>query len=494
MNQALLIASLLFPLTLYALSYRNYAIFISPIPLLGAVTALLATAATLLTGQAISFEILALGLRLDALSGLISCAVLTIGGVVMRYSARYMEDDPNRTMFMRNIACVLSCVLLMLLSENLGVLIAAWAGSSFFLHKLLLHYSDRPKARQAAEQKFWISRLGDLFLVGGALLLHGLFGTLNFSSIFELAGQANLSAQDSLSLELSLCMISAGALIKSAQYPFHFWLPKSLESATPVSALIHAGVINAGGYLLIRLSPVLIHVDTALSILLLIGTVTTIYGALVMVVQPDIKKQLAYSTIAQMGFMMVQCGIGAFQLASLHIVGHAFYKSYAFLNSGAAAQLGKIRKLSAARQLTPQDNLWPQVMAIAAAALAFLALLWVTGISLPGKAGGGLLSFVLILAMAQALLSSERRDLGISFAALMGVGYFLLSALWSLLLRDTVPMEPLQYSALHAVMVLFSVLAFIGLYIAQNNLHRFVASKTGNRLYVYLLNGGYLGR
>ena len=132
--------------------------------------------------------------------------------------------------------------------------------------------------------------------------------------------------------------IAIGALAKSAQFPFHFWLPETMETPTPVSALMHAGIINAGGYLVIRLSPVLIHATFAHTILTFIGGITAVFGALIMMTQTDIKKQLAYSTISQLGFMMIQCGIGAYTLALFHMIVHGLYKAHAFLSTPTVLQ------------------------------------------------------------------------------------------------------------------------------------------------------------
>ena len=134
--------------------------------------------------------------------------------------------------------------------------------------------------------------------------------------------------------ELIGILFVLGAMTKSAQFPFHSWLPDTMETPTPVSALMHAGVINAGGFLVIRLSPLVSLSPIALDLLALIGALTAMLGAVVMLTQTSIKRSLAYSTIAQMGFMMLQCGLGAFSAALLHIVAHSAYKAHAFLSSG----------------------------------------------------------------------------------------------------------------------------------------------------------------
>ncbi len=134
--------------------------------------------------------------------------------------------------------------------------------------------------------------------------------------------------------QLATCLLAVGVLTKSAQLPFHTWLPLTMETPTPVSALMHAGIVNAGGYLLVRSSPLLTSSIAAQSIVILFGTLTACLASVIMITQTSVKKKLAYSTISQMGFMLMQCGLGAYSAAMLHIVAHSLYKAHAFLSSG----------------------------------------------------------------------------------------------------------------------------------------------------------------
>ena len=139
-----------------------------------------------------------------------------------------------------------------------------------------------------------------------------------------------------------LCLsLVCGAMLKSAQFPFHSWLPDTMETPTPVSALMHAGIINAGGFLIVRLSPLVTLSPLSLHILAVVGAFTAIFASLVMMTQASVKRMLAFSTIAQMGFMMLQCGVGAFSIAVLHIVAHSLYKAHAFLSSGSVVSISK---------------------------------------------------------------------------------------------------------------------------------------------------------
>jgi NAD(P)H-quinone oxidoreductase subunit 5 len=164
---------------------------------------------------------------------------------------------------------------------------------------------------------------------------------LEFSELFQILASASAESLESLPLSLISVLFALGAITKAAQVPFHFWLPETMEAPTPVSALMHAGIINAGGFLMIRLNPLLAHSAAAHWILVVVGAITAIFGAMVMMTQNDIKKKLAYSTTSQMGIMMLCCGLGAYSLALFHIVAHSFYKAHAFLSTGELVEESK---------------------------------------------------------------------------------------------------------------------------------------------------------
>jgi NAD(P)H-quinone oxidoreductase subunit 5 len=283
-----------------------------------------------------------ISLHLDALTAVILGLVSFLGAVISRYSVNYLHGEERQGTFSRWLAATLGCVMLFILSGNLVMLTLSWMATSLCLHKLLVHYHERSAAVQAAWTKFVFSRLAESCLVLAMVLLWKQFGTLELD---ELRQQAALIASGSATapafLGLSVGLLVFAAIVKSAQFPFHSWLPDSLESPTPVSALMHAGIINGGGFLIIRLSSLILLVPSVLNALAVVGTVTAVVGSLVMLTQNSIKRSLAWSTVSQMGFMMLQCGLGAFALATLHIVGHSLYKSYAFLSSGSVVALAR---------------------------------------------------------------------------------------------------------------------------------------------------------
>jgi len=276
-------------------------------------------------------------LLIDPLSVTLLLLVGFLGAVIARFSRNYMAGEPREGHFYKWLAATVGSVLCVVISGNLLLFTMAWMATSLSLHHLLVFYRERPAALLAAHKKFIISRLGDVCLIATMIWVASVFGTLDFLTLFE---QAEAMFRDGAGMPehhlhgIALLLVS-GALLKSAQFPFHTWLPDTLETPTPVSALMHAGIINAGGYLVVRLSPLVVLSTPSLVLLAAAGAFTAVFAGLVMLTQTSLKKSLAFSTVAQMGFMMLQCGLGAFAFAVLHIVAHSLYKAHAFLGSGA---------------------------------------------------------------------------------------------------------------------------------------------------------------
>ncbi|NDE17145.1 hypothetical protein EBZ80_19670 [bacterium] len=273
-------------------------------------------------------------LRLDALSTVLFAMISVLGAVISQYSLRYLDGEPRQGYFYKNLLFTVLSVSLLVLSSNLVMFFVAWCLSSAGLHNLLLFYRERPAAVLAARKKMLISRLGDFFLLAGFIVTYKVFGSFDFDQIFALGADQGFGNANSSMISVAGVFLVLGAIAKSAQFPLHFWLPETMETPTPVSALMHAGIINAGGFLMIRMSPVLTHAELPHLLLTIAGAVTAVYGALVMITQNDIKKKLAYSTISQMGLMIFACGLGAYSIALFHIIAHSFYKAYAFLSTG----------------------------------------------------------------------------------------------------------------------------------------------------------------
>ena len=196
--------------------------------------------------------------------------------------------------------------------------------------RLLLFYPDRVAARRAARKKFITARIGDVALLGAVVSLWAAYGTADIGTILRAAR----SGEGGTAAVLAAILLALAALLKSAQFPTHGWLTEVMETPTPVSALLHAGVINAGGFLLIRFAEIMLLSPGVLAALAMVGGFTALFGGLVMLTQPAVKTSLAWSTVAQMGFMILECGLALFPLALLHIVAHSLYKAHSFLASG----------------------------------------------------------------------------------------------------------------------------------------------------------------
>lgn len=342
-----------------------------------------------------------LPLQLDALGAVMLGTISMIGAVVAGFALRYLDRDPAQRPFSIWLSYTLAAILTLPLASHLLVLFLAWVMSSHGLHKLLTLYPERPAAWMAARKKFVISRLGDLFLATAFGLIYLEWGSLEFSTIFASAS-ADAAAGKATPISWISALIILGAITKSAQIPFHTWLPDTMEAPTPVSALMHAGIINAGGFLLVRMSPLLALAPTTLTVLAFIGAFSAMTASLIMLTQNDVKRKLAFSTISQMSFMMLQCGLGAFAAAMLHLVGHSFYKAHAFLSAGSwvdpKGASGK--KLAAAR-----SNSWPRLMlALIVGFMLASGAVWAMGIDLASKPGGWVLVCVLAIALSQGVV------------------------------------------------------------------------------------------
>ncbi|MEE4277745.1 MAG: NADH-quinone oxidoreductase subunit L [Halieaceae bacterium] len=290
-----------------------------------------------------------------------------IGLIVARFSAHYLEGDEGQARFQRWLQVTLGCVAIVVTSNHFGALIAAWIGISLSLHQLLMYYPNRKRAVLAAHKKFIFARIAELSLIAAAVLLYQTHGSLLLSDI--LAAYAT-PAELSLREQLAALLIASAAMVKCAQFPMHGWLIQVVEAPTPVSALLHAGVINLGGFLLLAFAPLMLQADLANWLLLIVAGLTCVAAALITMTRVSIKVLLAWSTVAQMGLMLVECALGQYGLALLHLVAHSCYKAYAFLSSGGEVEnyLRKQMALPAA----PGAATLPVLFAVAAATLLTL--------------------------------------------------------------------------------------------------------------------------
>jgi len=273
--------------------------------------------------------------QLDLVSSAMFVLVSTLALVVVRYSRTYLAGQRDLDRFTRSLLLTIASVTVLVTSNHLAVLVVAWFATDVGLHSLLTFYRTRRQAIIVAHKKFLLSRLADACFVSSIVIIGGELGSLRIDVVNTLARH---SGGLSPTLHLATCLLVFGVLLKSAQIPFHGWMQAVMEAPTPVSALLHAGVVNIGGFVMIRLAPLMAHAYIAQSILLGVGLFTTVIAALCMTTRVAVKGVLAWSTIGQMGFMLVQCGLGAWHLALMHLLAHSLYKAHTFLSSGSVVQ------------------------------------------------------------------------------------------------------------------------------------------------------------
>jgi NAD(P)H-quinone oxidoreductase subunit 5 len=300
--------------------------------LVSILSALLLYKMTAFSVEMATFKGLGFSLRLDFLSILMFTMVSIIGLIVLRFSDHYLDGDVNKAGFFKKISFTLGSVLLMVVSGNLLSLWLSWVFTSVGLNELIIFYKNREKAIIAAKKKFVIARVGDFFLALSFGLIYATFGTGSLQDIFDKV--SNQEFVKTPILELALLFLAISAALKSVQIPFHSWLLNVMETPTPVSALLHAGLLNAGPFLVIRFAHLFNEVTFGNYFLVAIAGLTAIYGSLVHSSQPAVKVALAYSSIGHMGFSLFLAGMGAYHAALLHFVSHSFYKAYAFLTTG----------------------------------------------------------------------------------------------------------------------------------------------------------------
>jgi NAD(P)H-quinone oxidoreductase subunit 5 len=433
-------------------------------------------------------------ISIDALGALMLIVVSFVGLVVVRYSRNYLDGDPGHIRFTRQLLLTLAAVLLLIVSGNIMLLIVAWIATSLGLNQLLLFYASRPAAQRAARKKFLASRVGDACLIFAAILIYARFGTLEIADLAALARAG--AVQVSADLTCAAVLIVITAMLKSAQLPLHGWLIEVMETPTPVSALLHAGIINAGGFLVLRLSDILVLAAPALDLLAVIGGLTALFGSLVMLTQTSVKVQLAYSTVAQMGFMLLQCGLGAFSSALLHIVAHSLYKAHAFLSSGSVMDLARASWTPSPGGQPHPARLVIAMAAVIAVTIGMGALFGVTSATDPARIA---LCCILLMGLIHLIANAidERPDTFLlaragASAAGVAVMYFVLQAGMHMLVAGSVAAGRPHGGFAELAVAITVVLAFAGVTLFQSQLLRHADQPIFAAAYTHLRNGLYL--
>lgn len=266
----------------------------------------------------------------DSLSVVMISIALMVGGIVARFSKKYMAGDSNSTQYYIRLVGLVLSLLTLSIADNFFLFLGAWGSMNLFLSKLMVHRLTWKAAYKSGVLSFNSLAVGFYSLGLGLLILYGVTDSITISEVMA------KTPTDMTFFSMGCLMVTV--ICQCSLWPMHKWLLSSLNSPTPVSAMMHAGVINGGGFLLLRFSPLYVKTPELLDALCVIGLISAILGTFWKLLQPNIKGMLACSTMGQMGFMVFQCGLGLFPSACAHLFFHGLFKAYLFLNSGSAAQ------------------------------------------------------------------------------------------------------------------------------------------------------------
>ena len=286
-----------------------------------------------------------IGLSIDRLTSVMLLLVTTVSALVHVYTIGYMQGEPGYARFFSYIALFTFSMLMLVLADNFLQLFVFWEAVGLCSYLLIGHWYERQSAVAAATKAFVVNRVGDFGFMLGLLLVFTTFDSLDYATAFANVGPATAQVMNILepvggSFEVStitvICLLLfMGAIGKSAQFPLHVWLPDAMEGPTPISALIHAAtMVTAGVFMVARLAPLYNASPTAMSVVAIVGAITMVLGATIALTQTDIKRVVAYSTMSQLGYMMMACGLGAYAAGIYHLMTHGAFKALLFLGCG----------------------------------------------------------------------------------------------------------------------------------------------------------------
>lgn len=338
------------------------------------------------------------GILVDRLTAVMMVLITGVSTVIHVYSVRYLRGDSGYGRFFALLSFMTFVILSLVSSPNLLMLFVFWQLLSWALYLILAFNFSHVPAYQNAFKTLIVHRFGDVAFLCGLVLTYHYFGTLEFAELFQRASEQSHvisllpgNLLDVTATSVITLLIFIGAMAKSAQFPLHVWLPDTMDSPTPVSALMHAGIVNAGGFLLNRLAPLYALSPDVLHIVFLVGAATVLLGASMMLVQNDIKKTLGFSTMGQMGYMIMECGLGAFALAIFHLIAHGLFKASLFLSAGEVIHRARYEPKFPASSSHKPDRLPTQAS-------------WVTGLIIT------LIMPLIILMVAHGLLEVPLQD------------------------------------------------------------------------------------
>ncbi|CAM2837194.1 proton-conducting transporter membrane subunit [Legionella anisa] len=427
-------------------------------------------------------------ITLNALSLLLCSLVLLVSFVVHRFSLRYMYGDRLYRRFFLLLSALTLTALLMVLADNLFLFWGAWSVSNLFLVLLMAHKKEWAASKNSALLAFYTLASGSACLLVALILLSFTYSTNSIETLTQLSNPARL-----LLVPLSMGLILVAALTQSGLFPFHRWLLSSLNSPTPVSALMHAGLVNGGGILIVKFAPLMMLYPGLLSVLFIFGSISALVGTVWKLMQHDIKKMLACSTMAQMGFMMMQCGVGLFAAAIAHLCWHGLFKAYLFLSSGSAVKQKKSDTHSS------RASFMMLITSLAGGAVAMIAFAFVTHKSMAAYDASAFVLFFAFIAGSQLMLTWIRVHptvlslvSGLIFALLSGLMYGASIELIQRLIPSISTLQAPQLSIIHwTIMILFGALWAVFNLGVQQTLGQ---SKLGCWLYMSLFNSSQPSR
>ena len=293
---------------------------------------------TLYTWMVVGGLKMEVGFLVDGLTAMMMCVVTFVSLMVHIYTIGYMEEDEGYNRFFAYISLFTFSMLMLVMSNNMLQLFFGWEAVGLVSYLLIGFWFNKPTAIFANMKAFLVNRVGDFGFILGIGLLAAYAGTLNYTEVFAKSGDIaalSLPGTDWMLITVICICLFIGAMGKSAQFPLHVWLPDSMEGPTPISALIHAAtMVTAGIFMVARMSPLFELSDTALSFIMVIGAITALFMGFLGIIQNDIKRVVAYSTLSQLGYMTVALGASAYSVAVFHLMTHAFFKALLFLAAG----------------------------------------------------------------------------------------------------------------------------------------------------------------
>ena len=432
--------------------------------------------------------------RIDALSMTMFIMIQLLAYVLLKYSNTYLEGDKRHNIFISRLFATIVSVQLMVISGNLIILFFSWVATSLTINKLLLFYSDRKKAVIAAKKKFIIARLGDATLLIAILLMHKEFNTFNMSEIFEKVKTFNAS-DFSTTLHLSGVFLALTAILKSAQLPFHGWLIEVMEAPTPVSALLHAGLLNAGPFLMIRFAFIIDKAEYGQYLLIIFGGLTALIASIIFTTQSAVKTALGYSSIAHMGFSLLVCGIGVFPAALLHLVAHSFYKAHAFLKSGSYVDVVRSMKIKSPIR---EFNVLKIALGILTSIIIFLGLAMLLGNHINENIPLMITGIILTMGISQIVVSAIDGDsfkstviMSMVMAGVVSLCFLVLESLAKHLIEGIIPsISELPMTA--GILIGIILILFATTILSQHQLGKIQRTDFFQKLGIHFRNGLYL--